>query len=205
MEITLAQVGKQYPSGWVFKDINHTFTSNSITGIRGKNGSGKSTLLKIISSSLTPNEGELFHKKDGAVIKREEIPTKVYHIAPDIQMIDQLSIQETLNYHFSFRSIVPNKSIDQLLDFIWLKDFKNKKLNALSSGMRQRLQLGLAFFTDSDLILLDEPTANLDQDGIELFHQLVDGYSLNRTIVIASNEQRDFKHCENIIDILQWK
>ncbi len=205
MDVLLQQVGKRYPSGWVVKDATHHFTSSSITGIAGHNGSGKSTLLRIISSLLTPDEGSVIHSSKNQEIKKQDVAYKVYHIAPDISLVNRLTIAETLHYHFQFRSLQNGLSTNQLLDLIWLQDVDDKQLSMLSSGMLQRLQLGLAFFTASDLILLDEPTSNLDDAGIELFNHLLSTYRHNRTVIIASNEQRDFIQCDSLLQMNQWK
>lgn len=205
MNITLDSIGKQYSSGWVIRDVYHHFESNSITGIKGKNGSGKSTLLRIISSMLTPTEGAISFTLQGETLELEQIPQKISHVAPSIELIDSLTIAETLQFHFAFREMVSGESVAHLLETVWLTDSKELQISELSSGMKQRLQLALAFFTKSELILLDEPTSNLDEEGIDLYYHLIDNYQLGRTIVIASNEERDFKHCQEILDVNQWK
>ena len=204
MKVTLFDVGKHYPSGWVIKHANHTFQPGSITGISGSNGSGKSTLLNIISSRLSPNEGKLSYELFGREISLEHVPLQVTHCAPAISLVNKLTIKKTLSFHFKFRQLIDGESIESLLENIWLDHVQDKQVNELSSGMQQRLKLALAFFTKTSLVLLDEPTSNLDEKGVQLFKKLMKSYSFDRTFVVASNDDRDFSHCDEILPINQW-
>ncbi len=205
MQVQLDQVGKQYQKEWIIRHASHVFDSQSITGIRGSNGSGKSTLLALISSILTPTEGQIAYSEDQQIITLEQVNTKIAHVAPSIDLVPKLTVQETIDFHTYYSPLRHNWTQSNLLSTIWLEDFKILQIQELSSGMRQRLKLGLAFFTSADLLLLDEPTSNLDSRGINFYNQLLNNYRDNRTVIIASNEDRDFEKCGQIVDINQWK
>ncbi len=201
MQIQLEDIGKKYDHHWIIRNANYQFEAQSITGISGKNGSGKSTLLSMISSILTPSQGSIQYKINGIGQERESISTKFSHVAPSIQLVPNLSIEETIDFHFYYQSFIPGLSKSKLLDLVWLTKHRSLLVKELSSGMRQRLCLGVAFCSSVHCILLDEPTSNLDEKGIELFYHLLDQYRNQRTTIIASNEQRDFNSCTSIIDL----
>ncbi len=205
MDILLDKVGKHYDSGWVIRNVTYTFLKGSITGIKGKNGSGKSTIRRIISSILTPNEGLVTYTSHQQNIPLDQVPTRITLTAPSVELMEMLSVEETLQFHFKFRKMIKNESIDSILNLIWLTDSRHLLISQLSSGMKQRLKLALAFFTTTDSILLDEPTSNLDEEGIELYNHLLTNFHQHRTIIIASNEERDFDFCKTILDVNQWK
>src|SRR5688572_533377 len=102
MRIELKQIGKKYNREWIFRDVDFVFEENSKTVILGPNGSGKSTLLQIISGILTPSKGELFYTIHNKTIPVEEIFQYLSISAPYLELIEELTLQELIDFHFSF-------------------------------------------------------------------------------------------------------
>jgi len=202
MEVNLNQLGKRFSFHWVFRKLDAHISSNSTFFIRGSNGSGKSTLIKIISGYLTASEGTVEYIKNGEKIKRDDIFKSLTLVAPYLDLIEEFSMEEMVQYHFRFKEFHPDLNQALLLHRINLRT-RSKPVRSFSSGMKQRLKLALALGTNSNLVLLDEPTSNLDEAGVRWYQDLVEDFGKNRTVVIAGNEENDFVHCTAGINLTQ--
>ena len=199
MRITLEHVGKKYGKSWIFKNVNLSFEPGQTYAILGNNGSGKSTLLKLLSGQTAPNQGEIEFENTAI----EKVYQKISFCAPYIDLIEELTLDELLDFvekHKPFLPDYPKKRIVELFAFDskkWIKDY--------SSGMKQRVKLALALFADAELCLLDEPTSNLDEQGVEWYLNTLEKMPKNRTLIIASNLEREYGFCTHKIDINQYK
>jgi len=205
MEIILNNIAKRYLYDWIFRNIDYHFSSTYRYAILGSNGSGKSTLLKILSGHLTPTKGTIQYKIANQEIDKEDIYRQLSYASPYIGLIEEFTLSETIQFHRQFKPFLNNLSTDDFLELIQLKKAKNKEVRFFSSGMKQRLKLGLAICSDTSLLLLDEPTATLDEKSVAWFHELLEQYAANRLIIIASNEERDVTTCQKRINILDYK
>jgi len=205
MEIILNNIAKRYLYDWIFRNIDYHFSSTARYAILGANGSGKSTLLKILSGHLTPTKGAIQYKVAGQEIDKEDIYKQLSYASPYIDLIEEFTLYETIQFHRQFKPFYNNLSIDDFLALIQLKKAKNKEVRFFSSGMKQRLKLGLAICSHTSLLLLDEPTATLDEKSVAWFHELLEQYAKDRLIIIASNEERDVTTCQERINILDYK
>jgi len=207
MQIELNKIGKRYNREWVFKDLNHIFSEKTSTAVIGSNGSGKSTLIKILSAAELPSSGELFISTSEKVnVPLNEAYSHINISAPYIDLPEQLSTLELIKFHLSFKSFIGSLSIDEFLKLIFLEDSKDKLIKNFSSGMKQRLKLGLSICTKSSILLLDEPCSNLDQKGIAMYHLLMEKFNQNRTIIIGSNEQEtELFNVQKTINIMDFK
>ena len=91
------------------------------------------------------------------------------------------------------------KNPEEVIDILNLRPHIDKKLRFYSSGMLQRAKVGLALFTQSDILLLDEPTSNMDPDNANLILDLIDNHLEERTYVLASNMEREYQSFEHIL------
>lgn len=193
MRIELDKVSKKFGSQWIFRNISATFDSNQSYAIIGPNGSGKSTLLKIISGIVTPNEGKMIYSVNGTNIPSEEIYTQLSYSAPYLDLPEELTIAELIAFHQSMR---PLKGItaNELLKVIDIA--ADKEIRDCSSGMKQRVKFALAYFTESKLLLLDEPTANMDHHWRDWTLDLVKSDKQERITIICSNEPIEYGFAE---------
>ena len=88
---------------------------------------------------------------------------------------------------------------------IGLQAAANKQIRFYSSGMKQRVKLAQAIFSDVEIILLDEPCSNLDANGIELYHSLIKNYCLQRLVIVCSNDEVEYNFCKEIIAIQNFR
>jgi ABC-type multidrug transport system ATPase subunit len=204
MEISLNNLSKKYHHEWIFKNINFKCTSGNSYAIIGPNGSGKSTLTQVISGALLPSSGELIYhnSKD---IPPEEIYKHLSFASPYLELIEEFTLTEFLQFHFKFKPILPGLTIDELIGEMYLENAKNKYIKNFSSGMKQRLKLGLCFYSQTPILLLDEPTSNLDETGTKWYKSLVTKLDSERIVIIASNQKEEYEHCNKFIDINVYK
>jgi ABC-type multidrug transport system ATPase subunit len=201
MKVTLENLSKRYLYDWIIRDMNCIFESNSITGINGINGSGKSTLIKLLSGFLSPSQGSILYELDGNKIDRSDIFNHISLAAPYSDLIQEYDAKEMFLFHKKFKKLRIDIEVDAFLDKVNLKGNAGKQIQYYSSGMKQRLQLAISLYTDSKLLLLDEPTSYLDASNKDWFYKLLNDHLSDRTIIIASNDLEDFQHCSQIITI----
>lgn len=204
--IHLNGVAKKFQHKWIFRDINATLNRGDVVSVTGNNGSGKSTFLKILSGHLSPNKGDVtYFDRNSKKIDRDNIYQHLTFAAPYINLMSRLNLKENIDLYLRFKSLQKGLDTDALIDLMQLKHAAHKELRFYSSGMQQRVKLGLAIATDSSILILDEPTTNLDKEGMAWYTSNLKQFSQDRLIVIASNEERDFELCNRSISILDFK
>ena len=201
MLVSLVDIGKKYHD-WVFKGVNFTFQAPVRYGIIGKNGSGKSTLLKIISGFMTPSQGEIIYRDlPHQSVKIEEVFNFLNFTGPYVELIEELTVLEHIQFHIQFKSLFPGWDIKSFLDRCQLKEHRHKVVQHLSSGLMQRLKLGLCMLSESRILMMDEPTSYLDEKGKSWFKSIFQECSNQRLVIVASNDKSDIALCEEVMDI----
>jgi ABC-type multidrug transport system ATPase subunit len=203
MKISLAEVGKRYNYEWIFRNINLEFSPGKAYAILGHNGSGKSTLINLLSGYLSPSEGILTHTYQSKIISADNIYRYLSFTAPYLELIEELTLTEAVKYHTRFRKML-TASPSELIQKLYLEKSKDKFIKDFSSGMKQRLKLGLAIYTDAPLLLLDEPTTNLDQDGINWYLEHVNLNRQNRLLIVSSNVAHEYSFCDEQVNITDY-
>ena len=205
MQITLNNVGKRFNREWIFRRCNYEFHSGKTYAITGSNGSGKSTLLQVISGSLTHNEGSIEIKKEQQPITPDQLYTNISIAAPYLELIEEMTAKEMLDFHAQFKPLIDTVSINDILKTVSLETAINKQIRYYSSGMKQRLKLAQAFFSNTSILLLDEPTTNLDAEGTSLYHHLISNYTKGKLVIVSSNDKQEYDFCEEVIAIGKFK
>lgn len=202
-EIYLDRISKRYGYHWIIKDIEARFVSGLTYGIAGSNGSGKSTLIKMISGFLTPTNGKIDYLIENKHINVEAIFPYLALTAPYTDLINEYTLSEMFDFHCKFKKLRHPVSYREFEDKINLSGQKNKTLHHFSSGMKQKIQLGLSVLSDTPILLLDEPTSFLDNNAKAWFTQLLSDNSNDKIIIIASNDTYDLDLCSDIINLNQ--
>lgn len=206
MEIKLSNIGKKFQRDWIFRDVNIAMQSNEKWAILGSNGSGKSTLLQILSGFLTPSQGVITWKENGDFITVNNIYQKVAFATPYMALYEDFTLKENIDFFLHFKSFQKGVSPKAFGEIIELSKHINRPLRDFSSGMRQRVKLGLAIISDAPLLLLDEPSSHLDANAIKWYVNLVEEFSNERIVVVASNkEEAEIPFCTNRLDIVAFK
>lgn len=205
MQIHLTDLSKRFNREWIFHELNYTFLSNKIYGIVGPNGSGKSTLIRIISGQMPFTSGEVTYSSKGRELPVESIYRNISIAAPYMELIEELTLEEIWKFHFKFKKGPLVNDTDQVIQTLGLEKGRGKAIKNYSSGMKQRLKLGLAFFSDTELLLLDEPTSNLDESGMVMYLGLIENWKRNRTILIGSNQTQEYQMCDGKLDVVEFR
>lgn len=205
MNIKLENVGKRYRYEWIFRDLSFQFKASEKYAVLGPNGSGKSTLLKILSGHLSPSKGKINFEKKSQPLDISQVYRNLTYAAPYIELIEEFTLVEILRFQQKFKPFLASLSIDHIVQLLGFEKSRDKEIRFFSSGMKQRLKLALAICADVPVILLDEPTTNLDREGVNWYKKLVEEFVKDQLIIVASNVEEDFDFCEERISITQWK
>jgi ABC-type multidrug transport system ATPase subunit len=207
MEIQLCKVAKRFRYEWIFKDIEYTFRPESRYVLLGANGSGKSTLMKMLSGHLTPSKGSIFFlDKQNKAIDPDSVYRFISYAAPYIELVEEFTLTETLDFHQKFKAFAKNIETQSLIETLGFEKSRHKEIRFFSSGMKQRLKLALAICSDTPILLLDEPTTNLDAQGVAWYKNLLQQYLQDRLLIIATNVPEDYEFiCDKQINILDYK
>jgi ABC-type multidrug transport system ATPase subunit len=205
MQIQLSDAGKKFNREWIFRGVDFIFQPGKTYAITGPNGSGKSTLLQAIAGSLNLTSGKITWQQKSTEVADD----KVYHYlslaAPYLELIEEMTAREFLQFHTSFKPLLSTVTTDTILQLIGLEKAADKQIRYYSSGMKQRVKLAQAIFSDVPLLLLDEPCTNLDISGYDLYHRLIKDYCSSKTIIVSSNDQMEIDFCEERIQITDYK
>lgn len=212
MTISLSNTGKRFNREWIFRHCSYEFNSGKSYAITGPNGSGKSTLLQVIAGATLHNEGTVEYwngqrttDNGQRTIPNEQHYTIISIAAPYLELIEEMTANEMLAFHAKFKPLIASLSMEEILETVGLKDAINKQIRYFSSGMKQRLKLAQAFFSNTPVLLLDEPTTNLDADGIALYHSLISNYTKDKLVIVSSNVKQEYDFCEEVIEIGNYK
>jgi len=218
MQIQLNQAGKRYNRDWIFRNLSYTFKLGEAYAITGPNGSGKSTLLQVIAGSTNASVGEvkynsnvftdeknlsskISHQKNE--ITTENIYEQITIVAPYLEVIEEMTVTEFLQFHASFKPL--QLAIPEIIGIVGLEKAAQKQIRYYSSGMKQRVKLAQAIFSVAPILLLDEPCTNLDKVGYQLYHQLISQYCNNKLIIVSSNDENEMSFCSNKVNIMSYK
>ncbi|GAB2967875.1 hypothetical protein GCM10027048_43350 [Hymenobacter coalescens] len=196
MQIETRGLGKRFGRDWIFRDLTRTFGPGSATALLGPNGSGKSTLLQVLAAYTLPTAGELRYTLQGRAVRPDEVARHLALCAPYLELIEELTLAELLHFHTRFRPLQAGLSAPQLIDRLQLPHARHKLLRDFSSGMKQRVKLGLALYAEAPLLLLDEPTTNLDRAGVAWYHEHVAATTPGRLVLVSSNVEEEYAFCQ---------
>lgn len=205
MKLSLEHIGKRYNYEWIFRDVNADFESGKRYAILGPNGSGKSTLLQIIAGSLASSEGRIICSLAEKPVTQENIFSHISFAAPYLELVEEFTLKELFRFHARFKPFVSNYSFKEIAEKVHLEKAFNKQIRYYSSGMKQRAKLAQAFFSDVPVLLLDEPCTNLDQEGMDLYSELLLHNAGNRLVIISSNNPLEYEGCNEYIRVTDFK
>lgn len=205
MTINLNGIGKRFNTEWIFRNLNFEFSAGAKYAITGPNGSGKSTLLQLIGSYILPNAGGIEYSLNGKNLPSEKVETAISLAAPYLEVVEEMTLREFFHFHFRMKPCLPGISFEAIAKVISLQNAYHKQIRYYSSGMKQRVKLAQAIFSDVALILLDEPLTNLDAEGVSMYHALIEKYAMGRTIIVSSNDEKEYSFCESKLDITVFK
>lgn len=226
MRITLIDAGKRFNRDWIFRHLHYQFQTGRSYAITGPNGSGKSTLLQAIAGAIELSEGQLKYEtgmqedagkrglesaakgiedKRSHPVPPDQIYKQLSFSAPYLELIEEMTLTEFLRFHGSFKPFMPRLGFREIMARMGLHEAADKQIRYFSSGMKQRVKLAQSLFSDTPVVLLDEPCTNLDADGISLYRRLVDEYCAGRMLIVSSNDRQEYDFCMETINMSDHK
>jgi ABC-type multidrug transport system ATPase subunit len=204
MRIELKNAGRRFNQEWIFRNLSYQFESPNKYAILGPNGSGKSTLISVLLGTLSTSEGEISYS-DPKPVAIEQVYKRLSLAAPYLDLIEEFTLQESIDFHFKFNAVHPQINQADILELLGLKKSQDKALKYFSSGMKQRTKLALACCSDTPVLFLDEPTSNLDLQGMGWYEELIARFTANRLVIIGSNQKNEYSFCNHLLDITDFK
>ena len=200
---SVESVAKEFNRRVIFEGISFSLSRGESLAVTGRNGSGKSTLAKILCGLLTPTKGKI-----RLFLNEKEIPTADIHrhiglVSPYITMYEEFSGLENLLTFAHIRNLgsAADGEPERLLRQFGIYDRRNDEVRTYSSGMKQRLKYAAAMLHHPEILILDEPTANLDEEGATTVRTLMRKQPGAGILIIATNDAKDLKFAKRNIDL----
>jgi ABC-type multidrug transport system ATPase subunit len=206
LSLRLENAGKKFNREWIFRGLGLDLQAGERLAILGGNGSGKSTLLQIIGGYVTLSEGAIEYRLEGKAVDHERLPSLVSFASPYLQLVEDFTLTEMIAHAAVMKPFLRGAATKDVPELIGLGQARHKLLRQFSSGMKQRLKLGLAILADTPLLLLDEPVSNLDRSAITWFREMIALHAQHRTVIVCSNAiSEEFDFCGRQIDVAAFK
>ena len=205
MKISLRNVSKQYKGKYALKDFTTELTEG-VYGLLGANGAGKTTLINIFVGILGSDGGTVLIDGQDAGTLGKDFLSKIGYMPQYPVFYRDFTVMDFLLYMCALKGIPDKqgkKRAWELLDIVNLSDAKDKKIGALSGGMRQRVGIVQAMLGDPEILILDEPTAGLDPSERIRFRNLISKFAQGRTVLLATHIVSDVECIAKEIMILK--
>jgi len=202
LSLEVRDLGKWFGRRKVFDRINFSLEEKSSLVVTGKNGSGKTTLLKILCGLVRPSKGDVLISVDGKTLTRYESKNLLGVVMPDLELYGELTALENLMFLSRIRGMDPDKDVlEEKIGWVGLVGREDDLVFSFSSGMKQRLKYAFALVLEPKILFLDEPTTNLDEEGISLVDQIASLQKQRGILILATNEKADLKYGNQIIQL----
>lgn len=205
MRISLSDAGKRFNRDWIFRKFNFVFEPGNAYAITGPNGSGKSTLLQVVGGAIAASRGDIRYYINNKEVISDNVFRHVSIAAPYLEVVEEMTVTEFLHFHQQFKKFLDGYSVHDIIERVGLSKAADKQIRYYSSGMKQRVKLAQAIFSETECLLLDEPCTNLDHEGIELYLSLISAHASNRLVLVSSNDEQEYGFCNERISILDYK
>ncbi len=201
--LQVTNLAMRFGSRWLFRDLSFELGQGQIMAVTGANGSGKSTLVRILAGVLTPTRGNVSLQSNGAEVHHDDRARSVALVAPYLQLYDGLTLEENLRFVSRVRaSAYRGSAVGDLMTRVSLGDRGHDLVGTFSSGMKQRARFAVALAAGSDLLLLDEPSSNLDAVGVDMVRGIIKSEVASGTaVILATNSPQEVEWCESSLRI----
>lgn len=199
MKITLKNISKKIKRNIILQNVNMEMESHKIYGLVGSNGSGKTMLMRIMTGLVSYDDGELL--VDNKIVKHnEEIYFNMGVIIEKPEFFNDLNGLDNLILLSKLKNCIFESDIIKTMNLVGLDPYNTKKVKEYSLGMKQRLGIAQAIMEDPDVLILDEVTSALDDDGIEMVHRILnEEKEKGKLIIISSHNKQDIDNlCDKV-------
>lgn len=186
----------------VFTDVSFECEVGDAVCITGRNGSGKSTLLRILTGLIVPSKGEVELSRNDEVLGKDSRRKALRLVSPEISMYESLTALENLELITRLSGIeVDRSAMDSALEQVGLEGRGHDFYGEYSSGMKQRLKIASAIISNPEVLLLDEPTANLDDAGKERIYHIMHDFQAHGILIFATNEKAEVRFGGQVVGL----
>lgn len=203
VSITTNDLSKDFNRRLIFRDISFSLSSPSSLAITGKNGAGKSTLSKILAGLISSTRGSITYTMNDKQVGIEEFKHHIGFVSPYLNLYDEFTALENLQLLSRIRATTQqNESrMKDLLNLVNLWQRRDDLVGTFSSGMKQRLKYAFALLHNPIVLILDEPTSNLDEEGIEFVQRMVKQQKEEGVLIVATNDKEEAGWCAQEIHV----
>jgi heme exporter protein A len=198
MQLVLLDLERRFGRRHVFSEISATVNRGEVLTIAGSNGSGKSTLLRIIAGLLNPTRGRVYLCENKRALDDVAHRARVGYVAPDFALYARLTGTENLRFLATLYG-VEQPDLEGHLTRVGLGGRGGDPVSSYSSGMRQRLKYAAALLHNPTLLILDEPTANLDEEGGAMVQDVIAAQRASGVTGMATNEASEVTWGDRVI------
>jgi len=204
MELRVEKICKSFGTKQVLKDISFTVTSGEALGYLGRNGAGKTTSIRILTDIFRADSGEIL--LDGKPIDRSKV--RMGYLPEERGLYPKSQVGEQMIYIAELRGMkrsAAKKSAQDLLEKLEASEYWDRKLETLSKGNQQKIQLAIAVLHNPDIVILDEPFSGLDPVNAAMLRRLVSDQVKNGKLVMFSSHEMSYveQFCEHVCIINQ--
>ncbi len=201
MSIEALNISKIYGKQKALNKVNFSIQSGEIVGFLGPNGAGKSTMMKILTTYLKQNDGEVKVNGFDTLENPLEVKNSIGYLPEHNPLYLELYVKEYLSFHANIHKISNNR-IEEVIKLVGLTPEKNKKINQLSKGYRQRVGFAAALLHDPEVLILDEPTTGLDPNQLAEIRKLIQEIGKTKTILLSTHIMQEVEAmCDRVIII----
>jgi len=200
ISLQISSLRKEFDRRPVFKNLDFLLNNSDSIAITGKNGSGKSTLIKVLANVYTQTSGNIELTLNGKRIERQQYYRYLGFVSPYLNLYDEFTGYENLLFVAKVRGIKRN-GIDEVLARVGLYERRHDPVKIYSSGMKQRLKIAFSIIHNPLILMLDEPTSNLDAEGIKTVDEIAEEYKNGRILIIATNDEHEKNLCKGEINL----
>lgn len=202
LSLELEGISKNFGERKVFENLNLKLENPTSLAVIGPNGSGKTTLLKIICGLIRPSQGKVRLKLDNQEVKKEVQLSFFSLVAPDLQLYEELTAFENLKFFSQMKDCdFSQQNLRGKIEEVGLKNREDDLVGSYSSGMKQRLKYALALIASPKILLLDEPSANLDEEGILVMEEIILKHSRTGIVILATNDLKETQYARQIFKL----
>ncbi len=202
MKLSALGIEKSFSGKKILKNISFEVNQGQSLAFTGRNGSGKTTLIRILCALSRADKGEIQFTKEDTSIKRELFKDHFSLVGPYLQLYEELTAFENLNFLARLKSIKgASDKIYSLIEQVGLKGRAHDPVKTYSSGMKQRLKYAFALLSSPDILFLDEPTSNLDKEGIKKVYEIMNNQKQDKILIFATNDDADLNLADKLVQI----
>ncbi|MEJ2543677.1 MAG: ABC transporter ATP-binding protein [Calditrichaceae bacterium] len=202
MKFIAESLSKNFSEFKIFTDISFKISSGQCLAITGRNGSGKTTLIRVLSHLIQPSAGKISLLENASIIRREDFYKYIGLVGPYLELYQDLTAQENLEFFARMKDLNNYENrIAYLMERIGLKGRENDLVKTYSSGMKQRLKYVFALLSEPEILFVDEPRSNLDEQGIQTIYEIFEEQKKSNLLILATNDSDDLQFADMRVDL----